>query len=338
MYARSEHVETEKLIGILFGPENSFPSALVERVNSIAPPKIRAEYVQLGAIPIGSDARYAVILDRVSHDVPFYRSYLKQAALNGTIVVNNPFWWSADDKFFNYSLALRLGVAVPPTIMLPHKQLPHGITERSVRNLEFPLNWEAVFARIGEHGFLKPIDGGGGRDVCEVHSREEFFQAYDRTRDLCMVYQRAVRHTEYYRCYVLGGRKVRVMAYDPSRPHSEHYQPVPPGANARLLKRMERDAIKLSVALGYEVNTVEFAVENAKPYAIDFMNPVPDADLHSVGRENFEWMVANMADLLIAKAKLAPFCTELNWEGMLKPAEQKRKRKSTAKKKPAKKS
>ena len=68
--------------------------------------------------------RYSVIVDRISHDIPFYRAFLKHAAINGTVIINNPFWWSADDKFFNYTLAEQLGVAVPPTVILPHKQLP----------------------------------------------------------------------------------------------------------------------------------------------------------------------------------------------------------------------
>jgi len=135
------------------------------------------------------------------------RAYLKHAALNGTIIVNNPFWWSADDKFFNYSLAEKLGVAVPKTVILPHKKHPQGTTDRSMRNLEYPLDWEGVFAYVGEHGFLKPVDGGGWRDVYHIHNREEFFRAYDESRDLCMTYQKAVEFNEYFRCYVVGQRR-----------------------------------------------------------------------------------------------------------------------------------
>ena len=81
---------------------------------------------------------YRVIVDRISHDIPFYRAYLKNAALSGTIVINNPFWWSADDKFFNYALASKLGVAIPPTVILPHQKHPEGTTDQSMRNLIYP--------------------------------------------------------------------------------------------------------------------------------------------------------------------------------------------------------
>jgi hypothetical protein len=296
-----------KNIGVLFGMENSFPSALVERINSKNVEGIRAEFVVTGAVELDKPPRYSVIIDRISHDIPFYRAFLKHAALDGTIVINNPFWSSADDKFFNYTLARKLGVAVPPTVILPHKEHPGETTDRSLRNLEFPLDWERVFAYVGEHGFMKPVDGGGWQDVHHVSSREEFFRAYDQSRDLCMMYQKAVDFTAYYRCYVVGQKKVHIMPYDPRRPHAERYVQGPPHGSVtkKLLKRIEQDALTLCRALGYDLNTVEFAVEGGVPYAIDFMNPVPDADLHSIGPANFEWIVEQVAELAIAKARIA---------------------------------
>ena len=85
-----------------------------------------------------------MLIDRLSHEVPFYRLHLKAAILGGAYVINDPFWWSADDKFFNYALATKLGVAIPPTVLLPHKEHPTGTTERSMRNLKYPLDWDAV--------------------------------------------------------------------------------------------------------------------------------------------------------------------------------------------------
>ena len=306
-----------KKIGVLFGMENSFPGALVEHINARTLDGLHAEFVETGAVQLDEAPRYAVILDRISHDIPFYRAFLKHAALNGTIIVNNPFWWSADDKFFNYTLAAKLGVAVPPTVILPHKKHPEGTTERSMRNLEYPLDWESVFAYVGEHGFMKPIDGGGWRDVHHIHSRDEFFRAYDQSHNLCMMYQKAVDFQEYFRCYVVGQRKVHIMPYDPRRPHAERYIQDPPAYSRKLLRRVEHDALALCRALGYDLNTVEFAVENGIPYAIDFMNPAPDADLHSVGQANFEWVVKEVADMLIAKAKAAPRLPELRCTAFL---------------------
>src|SRR5208282_6813214 len=210
-------------IGILYGMEESFPPALVDRINSMGVAGVRAEHLKVGGVRMAEASGYDVIVDRISHDIPFYRSFLKNAVLCGAKAINNPFWWSADDKFFNYALAAKLGVAVPPTVLLPHKTHPPGTTDRSMRNLEYPLDWESVFATIGEHGFLKPVDGGGWRDVYHIHNREEFFRAYDQSRDLCMTYQKAVDFTEYFRCYVVGQKKVHIMPYDPRRPHADRY-------------------------------------------------------------------------------------------------------------------
>jgi hypothetical protein len=137
-----------KKIGVLFGQENTFPGALVEKINSMHLPDIHAEFVQVGGVRHAVPSGYEVIVDRISHDIPFYRAYLKNAVLCGTKVINNPFWWSADDKFFNYALAEKLGVAVPKTVILPHKKFPEGTNEKSMRNLEYPLDWDGIFEYV----------------------------------------------------------------------------------------------------------------------------------------------------------------------------------------------
>ena len=323
-----------KKIGVLFGMENTFPGALVERINAMAvesKDEISAEFVQVGGVQLEKPSGYAVIVDRISHDIPFYRAYLKHEALFGTVIINNPFWWSADDKFFNYSLAKKLGVAVPPTVILPHKKYPEGTNERSMRNLEYPLDWDGIFEYVGFPAFLKPVDGGGWRDVHHVHNPEEFFRAYDQSRDLCMTLQRAVKFDEYFRCYVIGQEKVHIMPYDPRRPHHERYVQNPPEYDKKLLDRVEKDALALCRALGYDINTVEFAVEDGVPYAIDFMNPAPDADVHSVGQANFEWIVSEVAKLAINKAKKALGAPVLKAETLLGGAPAKAEEKAPAK-------
>ena len=97
---------------------------------------VTAEFVKIGGIRMDEPKKYDVIIDRISQDIPFYRAYLKNAMLHGTIVINNPFWWTADDKFFNYALAHKMGVAIPPTVILPHHTHPPDTTDKSMRNLD----------------------------------------------------------------------------------------------------------------------------------------------------------------------------------------------------------
>ena len=307
-----------KLIGVLFGQENTFPGALVEEINQREIDGIRAEFVQVGGVKMAEPCPYAVIVDRISHDVPFYRAYLKNAVLTGTQVINNPFWWSADDKFFNYALAAKLGVAVPRTAILPHKLFPPDINSQSLRNLQYPLDWDGIFDYVKFPAFLKPHDGGGWKDVYHVRNVTEFFNAYDQSRDLAMTLQAAVNFDEYFRCYVVGQEFVHIMPYDPRQPHHRRYVQDPPEYAPGLLQRVEKDALTLCRALGYDLNTVEFAVEDGVPYAIDFMNPAPDADYNSVGAVNFTWIVKKVADLAIKKAQSpVPQSAAFHWSRFL---------------------
>ena len=304
-------------IGVLFGMENFFPGALVERINAMGVPGVTAEFVEIGGVKMEGPCPYRVVIDRISHDIPFYRAWLKVAALGGAYVVSNPFWSSADDKFFNYALAARLGVAVPPTVLLPHKEHPPGTTDKSMRNLRYPLNWDEVFEYVGFPAFLKPFDGGGWRDVFQVKSREEFFASYDQTRTLCMTLQHGVNFTEYFRCYVVDQQDVHVMSYDPRAPFHERYVKNPPAYPAALIERVTNDSLTLCRALGYDLNTVEFAVEDGVPYAIDFMNAAPDADPHSVGPDNFAWIVEKVAAFAVKKAQEPKTPLTYRWSSLL---------------------
>jgi hypothetical protein len=292
-----------KTIGILFGQENTFPHAFVERVNAKKETGIRAEWVRIDKVMQAEPPGYDVIIDRISQDVPFYRGFLKNAALTGTAVINNPFWWSADEKFFNNALAVKIGVAVPKTVLLPSKHRPPDTTDQSMRNLAFPLDWESIFRYVGFPAFFKPFAGGGWKHVYKLYTPEEFFSAYDQTGDLVMMLQEAIDFTEYFRCYCIDRKDVRIMQYDPRQPFHLRYVRDPKPVATKLLQRIEKDVLALNEWLGYDFNTVEMAVRDGVPYAIDFCNPAPDADVHSVGEGNFEWVVEAAATMAMCRAK-----------------------------------
>ena len=251
----------------------------------------------------GEASGYDVIVDRISQDVPFYRATLKNAAICGTAVINNPFWWSADEKFFNNALAVKIGVPVPKTVLLPSRDMPDDTTARSFRNLEYPLDWESIFNYVGFPAYMKPYDGGGWRDVYKLHNPDDFFHKYDQTKQLVMLLQEEIVFDDYFRCYCIGGNHVRIMQYEPRNPHHLRYEHGKAPAAAKILKQVKEYLIKLNQYLGYDFNTVEFAMREGKPYAIDFCNPAPDAEVTSVGEENFEWVVETMATYAIDRAK-----------------------------------
>jgi hypothetical protein len=307
-----------KRIGVLFGQERHFPGALVARINGLDADGVVAEPVKVGGVSLECPKRYDLVLDRISQDIPFYRAILKKFVVDGTIVVNNPFWWSADDKFFNNVVAQRIGVAVPKTIILPSNHHPPDTTSESLSNLVYPLAWEEIFGHVGFPAYFKPYSGGGWKSVYRVCDPGEFFAAYHASGQNVMTLQEEIAYQEYVRCYAIGGTRVRIMRWDPRVPFFERYMRHPEPIDPGLYARIRGDCMKLSAALGYDFNTMEFAVRDGVPYAIDFLNPAPDADPHSIGQVNFEWVLEHAAAWLVERVQRGPApLQELRWESLL---------------------
>jgi len=307
-----------KRIGVLFGQERSFPHTLVARINEMTVDGIVAEPVSVGGISLETARRYDLVLDRISQDIPFYRAILKKFVVDGTIVVNNPFWWSADDKFFNNVVAKGIGVAVPKTVILPSNQHPPDTTSESMSNLMYPLNWDEIFSYIGFPAYFKPYAGGGWKSVYRVRNPDEFFAAYRESGQHVMTLQEEIVFEEYFRCYVIGRTYVHIMRYDPRQSYFHRYVKDAPPIHPTLYERVHGDCLRLANTLGYDFDTMEFAVRDGVPYAIDFLNPAPDADVNSVGPANFEWVIEHAAKWLVERVQQAPEpLTQYHWSVFL---------------------
>ena len=290
-------------IGLLFGMEDTFPAALREKINELGEKDgITAEFCAIDLWKSDEPKHYDVVLDRISQDVPFYRAVLKNMTLSGTRVINNPFWMNADEKFFSYAICAKAGIHVPKTVLVPSKGMPPDTTPRSFRNLRFPLSWDEMFEYVGFPAYFKPHAGGGWKSVYKVTSKEDFFRAYDETDQLVMTLQENIEFDEYYRCYCLGKKYIHIMPYEPRNPHHLRYA-AEFTPSKKLQKEMEDDCLTICETLGYDFNTIEFAVKDGIPYAIDFTNPAPDAERGSVGEENFAWILEHSAKLLMESAK-----------------------------------
>jgi hypothetical protein len=289
-------------IGLLCGREYAFPPAFLERVNALGQRHgIAADMVKLAGTRMGEPSVYRVIVDRISHEVEYYRGFLKHAVLEGTYVINNPFWWTADDKFFNYSVAQRLGVAVPKTVLLPQKSYPADVdlVAESLQNLGYPIDWDGLLDYVGRPAILKPYSGGGWKHVYKVHDRQELIAAYDVTGPYCMTLQEFIDFDQYIRCFTFGQTDIIPVAYDPG---GRRYLVEHAYLSAELGARVVRDAQTLNTALGYEMNTIEFAVRDGMPYAIDFLNPAPDFERDRITPHYFDIVVEKMAALVIDRA------------------------------------
>ena len=305
-------------VGLLLGRERSFPDALAAEVGR-RDPQVVVELARLEAPRADVRPPYDVLVDRISHEVPSYQPWLKLAALHGTRVVNDPFWRTVDDKFLDAGLAGALGVAVPRTALLPNKEQGEDINADSLRNLTY-VDWDRLVAELGLPLYLKPHWGGGWRDVVRVTSREELLAVYDKSGRRTLIAQAEVRWTQYVRCLVIGRTHVRPALWDPRRPHAERYllagEAMEPLGDA-LRERVEHEARLLCEALGYDMNTVEFAIRDGVPYAIDFMNSAPDLDVASLGPEHFAWVVERMAELVVALARDPESAPLRRWDALL---------------------
>ena len=303
-----------KKVGLIVGREWSFPPAFIEEVNR-RDAGVFAEYVKLGGTQANEPCPYAVIIDRISHEIPYYRTYLKNAMLQGAYLINNPFWWSADDKFFGTSLADKLGVAIPKTVALPSHSYIEGVVNESLRNLEYPIDWDKLIGHVGLPAILKDVWGGGWKHVYVVHTKEELLYHYNKTGTLCMMLQEFIDWDQFIRCLCIGQEEILPIKYDPKerKYHVDHHHLTP-----ELGNRIIEDARTINRALGYDMNSIEFAVRDGIPYAIDFTNPAPDMDVNSLTPHYFEWAVKKMADLAIARAlNPIPQREEIRWARFL---------------------
>ncbi len=304
-------------IALFCGREYSFPPAFIGRVNELGKSDgISAEMGLLGGTRMGEPPAYRVIVDRISHEVDYYRGYMKHSALQGSYVINNPFWWTADDKFFNYAVASKLGIAIPKTVLLPQKGYPKDvdIVGESLRNLEYPLDWDAILDYVGRPAFLKPFTGGGWKHVYKVSTREQLLAAYDGTAPYCMVLQEFIDFQQYVRCFTFGKSDILPAAYDPAH---RRYLVDHGYLSDELAARIVRDSQTINMALGYEMNTIEFAVRDGVPFAIDFLNPAPDFERDSITPFYFEHVVEKMSRLVIDRALHGhPSTSWPRWEEM----------------------
>jgi hypothetical protein len=289
-------------VGLFVGREWSFPPAFVQAVER-RDAGVQVEFAKIGAPRFDEPSPYDLCIDRISHEVPVYRSYLKQAALQGTTVVNNPFMWTADDKFFGAALADRLGVASPKTVVLPNREYVPGIVpSESLRNMEYPLDWQGIADYIGMPCVLKDAHGGGWKEVYICDSLPELIDHYNHSGLLTMIVQEFIKFEHFVRCLVIGREEVLPMKYDPKhRKYVVDHAHLTPELGTRIVG----DARKLCNALGYDMNSMEFAIRDGVPYAIDFMNPAPDMDVNSLGPLYFEWVVEHMADMAVRLASEA---------------------------------
>lgn len=292
---------SEKTIAILHGKEGSFPYDLLYYIEENAPKNISVEHLAIGEVASSDIFHYDVIIDRISHCIPFYREIMKHAFLYKSYVISNPFRTNPE-KFFANTLAMRLGIDVPETVLIPSKEWPDFVENEDLLNLKYPIDWDEIIAKIGFPAVLKPVFGGGWRDVNIVNTKEEFLYYYDRSGKKLMMLQEYIDYSDYIRTFVIGKKYVRHSLFEPNHKKDSSLLPYPPGEvslDSKLKSKISENSKRLCMALDYDVNTLEWAVKDGKAYAIDFCNQVPDARKEIINRANYNWLIEKLGTYAI---------------------------------------
>ncbi len=282
-------------IGIVRGEEDLFPERLITVINEQVRSEQRdiyADYVMIGGTDTDQCYDYAVILDRISHKLPFLRTILKNAALNGTHIINNPFNDGFYNPFFCLSLAKNLGLNIPKTMVLPSRMHPEGTSSKTMRNIIFPLDWKSYFKAIGFPCWLKPALNKKYSDNEYLENATAFFETYDKSGNVAFMMQQDLDTELFFQAYYVSGSDVLIV-------------PKMPGIQEKL-KTKHKEAIsnatkKLCQALGFEINKVDFAIHKDNLYVMDALNPVPVIETSNMNDEQFEAYVASVASLLLKR-------------------------------------
>lgn len=296
-----------KKIGILYGEENLFPSLFIERVNEMAKGQFIAEPVWIDKVILGEEPDYALIVDRISHDVPFYRSFLKYAAISGVIVLNNPFRLSQNDRFFKASVAKRLDIPLSHLALLPSHHRPKNTVAESFRNLQLPYNWDALFSQIPFPNNMKSYSDSGTTsdswvDKFQLFSSEDLFHMHRLTGQEVMMLEEKRDFESYFRVYCVDGMQTLAVPFQLQDGHSYSVvaEPIPKNIQSTLIDQ----TTQLNQTLGYDFSTVDFAFHQGSLFVIDVCHPVPDLALEGLTDEQKDWIVTAIAKLAISKASL----------------------------------
>ena len=314
----------KKSVGILHGNEGPFPYDLRDYINRSRTGSVQAEMASVAYVDIAKPPGYSVIIDRISHCIPFYREVTRHAFLTGSCVINNPYRFHLE-KFFGYGVALRIGIKVPRTLLLPSRQWPEHITSRDLENLSYPLDWDTIVQHIGFPAVLKPADGGGWQDVYFVHDGEELMRAYAQSSRRVMMLQQYIRYDRYIRAIVFGKESVLLAHFNPRHkfhPGEAAYIPDSPPLPESTQKALTAQSILLCEALDYDMNSVEWALTGREAYALDFCNQVPDARPEVVTGHYYEWMVEHLGKTAIRYAVNPP--SPQYWKGLSRAIGEKR--------------
>ncbi len=289
--------EEIRRIGLIVGREKDWPDAFIAELEERAE-GITAEFVKIGGTFMDDTCPYPVIIDRMSQVIPYYRAYVKYASMHGSYIINDPFVWSTDSRFFGTAVANRLGLTSPRTVVLPNKDIETPVIPDSFRNLDYPMDWEGIINYVGVPAILKETRSGGRRWAHRVNSVDELIQRYDESGTRTMILQEIITGGEHIHCFVIGQEKVMPLNY--SRQDNCYMEDSSLPDN-RLTEQLLSSAAAISRAYGYDINMIEYILHDDQFYVINSTNPAPVIDRQLMTESQFNWAVRETVSLAIKR-------------------------------------
>ncbi|WP_374685784.1 RimK family alpha-L-glutamate ligase [Promineifilum sp.] len=287
----------QKLVGFIVGRERELPETVIALINERYP-DVQAEMVKLGGTFLDEAVPYDVIIDRMSHEIPYYRTYVKYAALNGCYIINDPFVWANDSKFFAGAVLRRLGIRTPRTMVLPNKDIAADTVPDSFRNLSYPMDWQAIIDYIGGPAIFKDIRSGGRRFAHRVNNVDELLQRYDESGMRTMILQQVIESDQHYHCLVIGGEKTLLLPYSME---AGHYLEGQVTMDEAAMERLTQATLQIAHVYGYDINMSEFVMDGDEMYLINATNPSPLMGRDLMTEAQFTWACEAVAELAVAR-------------------------------------
>jgi hypothetical protein len=305
---------TTHLLGLLLGNEEDWSGAFegllarakLDIVEGGDRHRFASERITIEPFNLRAHPRYRLVIDRLAHWYFVPREWLKKIALMDDVyLLNNPFTFQSMEKHAAYCAMMRLGLKIPDTWLVPHKNPPHN--ERfpytaAKYNRSFDL--EEIAETIGYPLYMKPFDGGAWVGVSRIADAEALQQAYDESGERLMHLQAAVDGFDVFARSLSIGAETMVMRFDPDQPQHDRYQVdhnfLKPGTGEEVITIGRT----VNAFFRWEFNSCETLVKGNEVYPIDYANACPDISLISL-HYYFPWAIS-------ALLKWSVFCAVTN--------------------------
>jgi hypothetical protein len=299
------------LLGLLLGTEEDWPQAFEQLVRRLDPAlriggtthRYDVERITVEPFDLRQPSRYDLVVDRLAYWYYVPREWLKKVALMDEVyLLNNPFTFQSMEKHAAYCAMIRLGLKVPETWLVPHKQPPDNARfAYTASKYNRPFDLREVAQKVGYPLYMKPYDGGAWVGVSRIKDEAELQAAYDESGQRLMHLQASVEGFEVFARSLSIGAETMVMRFAPDRPMHDRYSVDHSFLDPAVGEEVLTIGKVVNAFFRWEFNSCETLVRGGEVHPIDYANACPDVALTSL-HYYFPWAMT-------ALVKWSLFCT-----------------------------